>query len=183
MYYSVERAFTNRFCGILIDVLWPLLCNWGNQGQSVPKSSSFALMTWAKCWDKKVGSRGFIPEGATPEDERTNLKSASPKAMSSGILKNKEARWLEVQGKVIGGRKRCGNSCFAAHLSELHASWARCLKMMSLFIMTWVSGPLTSKGYPSDTQARLNWMVNGLNQFELGKINSLFHKNNLSIGC
>lgn len=58
------------------------------------------------------------------EDWRTNLKSGSLKVRGLAYLWVKSRGWLEMQGKVIGGRKR-DNRC-SARVSELHGSRDSC---------------------------------------------------------
>ena len=103
----IHTLITRVCCWIRAKVLRPLFCKW-RKHQIATEPGLFVQHPASQML--KHGSmqqkKDFILEAVIQEDGRANLKWASSKARFSGFLWDREAWCLEVQGKVIGGRKK-----------------------------------------------------------------------------
>lgn len=53
-----------------------------------------------------AAEKEFVPEAAKQGDQRTSLKSASPKTRGLGYLGDREAGWSEAWRKMTGGKEK-----------------------------------------------------------------------------
>ena len=102
-----------------------------------------------------AAEKRFIHKVNKQGDGRASLKSAFLKARGSGYLRDKEAAWSEVWGKMTAVKKRWSDWCSVqAYLSYVLLHGMPVQKMAAL---AWseggVFGPLTSKDHPLDTWA------------------------------
>ena len=86
-----------------------------------------------KCWDPEVcGRERVYSHGSQGRKGRTSLRFSSLKARCLEYLWVKRIGWLEVQGKVTGGRKK--SEVIPALCSHI---WLKCFFMGCMFTKWW----------------------------------------------